>query len=420
MTTIIRGAKYGFDFDGVLHKSVGIPSIHGYPATHSKIQENPNLSIIKKMDELITKGAIIEIISSSSAQDGIYDFLKYIFYSRFEGICNDFFMNEIGVKKKDLFYKDSLDKYTGELIKTPHPQITNGILRYNEFIDINTNARQKDKSDTVFDSDVVEFYDDSSIVLLNIIWKFEKESKAGNKKSIKLFNVINSLDTYYEINMKNYLDDINKCFLKSCVKLLCDESNVINDDYVNDIKCNDLDIRMSSLQNADPEITKTLKLYINIAMNDFIEPSLRYIYYHIQTDRFRILDILLNSNPRKKIVYPTTIENDPNNHTLTGIWISDNSKIIINNLIIMEIKKLEKKYNTDPSNPRVIGELHDKTIITNFCKKTNPNGNIHYLCSSREFIWNNKKKPEHNQIFDIVTSYTDTNNLQYIFKPQED
>ena len=85
----------------------------------------------------------------------------------------------------------------------------------------------------------------------------------------------------------------------------------------------------------------------------------------------------------------------------------------------MEIKKLEKKYNIDASNPRVIGELHDETN-TNFCKKTNPNGNIHYLCSSRELLWKNKKKPEHNQIFDIVTSYTDTNNLQYIFKPEED
>jgi hypothetical protein len=419
MTTIIKKEKYGFDFDGVMHKSVGIPSIHGYPATHSKIQENPNLSIIRKMDELMNKWPIIEIISSSGAQDGIYDFLIHIFSSRFEGICKDYFMSEIGVEKKDLFQKNSLGEYTGELIKTPHKDITNGILRYNEYININTNARLKDKSDTVFDSDVIEFYDDSNIVLLNIIWKFEKESKAGNKKSIKLFNVVNSLDTYYEINMKNYLDDINNCFLKSCVKLLCDESSVINDDYVNDIKCNNLDIRLSSLQNADPEITKTLKLYINIAMNDFTEPSLRYIYYHIQTDRFKILDTLLNSNPKKKIVYPTTIENDPNNHTLTGIWKSDNSRIIINNLIIMEIKKLEKKYNINASNPRVIGELHDETN-TNFCKKTNTNGNIHYLCSSREFLWKNKKHPEHNQIFDIVTSYTDTNNLQYIFKPMED
>lgn len=424
MTTIIRGEKYGFDFDGVIHKSTGIPDVRGYPETHHlNIQKNINISIIKRMNEIMWDRGLIEIISSSGSQDGIFDLLKCINDiikkdSTFDMINLDFFNTYLN--KEDVFQKDGKGEYNGKLIDTHNINITNGVLKYNDFILINTKARATNKDIFVFESDVIEYYDDSSPVLLDIIWKCDRKIKEGIKrKPLLLYNVVSSLDKYYPINPNNFLNDINLCFLKSCIKLLCNETISINNGkgYNESLNINkkgilETDPRKLILLNADPKISETLRSYINIAMNDFQDPCLRYICYYINS-RFKSILAELQNDKNKVIVYISTIENSIDNHEIPIVNWSANSATIIKNLIITEINKLNKGY---PG--RIIGTIN----LVNFFPKIPANNLKNYiLLAGKDLNDYNKSIYKLSDmapvcLFDIITHNLEIKDLRHVFE----
>lgn len=423
MTTIIIGEKYGFDFDGVIHKSTGIPDVRGYPETHHlNIQKNINISIIKRMNDIILGKGLIEIISSSGSQDGIFDLLKCIndigrTDSRFEHINLDYFVTLLN--KEDVFQKDGKGEYTGKLIETPHTEITDKILKYNESISINTKARQANKDKFVFESDVIEYYDDSSPVLLDIIWKFSRKREEGiPRKSIKLFNVVNSLDTYYPINPKNYLNDINLCFFKSCIKLLSNETiNINNGNKYNELlninKKGELetDPRSLKLLNSDPKISETLKLYINIAINDFQDPCLRYIYYHIESC-FRSILRELKNDKQKIIVYRSNIDNSSNDHIIKIEQWSANSTLILKNLITTEINKLNSKFPSRIIGTSDLGKFFNKITLDNLKNYILLRGKHLYDYNNSIYKFDDKAPV---CVFDIITHNVKINDLRCVF-----
>lgn len=215
--------KYGFDFDGVLHKSVGITNLSGLRSGKSG-KLIPNQTIITKIKELISHGHEIEIISSRGDQEGISNFLN--------------------------------EEFTKEEINS---------------ITINKKAANNEKTDTVINSGIIEFYDDSVNVLKEIIWALEDKPTI----QIKLFLVRPELDDFIPINTVKELDNE---LIKLNIRSLCDKStqNEIDDKY------------------------KLLKKNINILIND--THNHRYIVQHIESDNvYWMLYKIIKNRPEVKI-----------------------------------------------------------------------------------------------------------------------
>ena len=227
--------KYGFDFDGVLHKSVGITNLSGLRSGKSG-KLIPNQKIITKIKDLISLKQKIEIISSRGDQ---------------EGIC--FFLDE-------------------EFTKTEINSIT-----------INKKAANNEKTDTVINSGIIEFYDDSVNVLKEIIWALEDKPTI----KIKLFLVRPELDDFIQINTIKELDSE---LIKLNIRSLCDKSikNEIDDKYT------------------------LLKKNINILIND--NDNHRYIVQHIESDNvYWMLYKIIKNRPE------VTIHVEPNLGYTQGI-----------------------------------------------------------------------------------------------------
>ena len=176
--SVVKNKKYGFDFDGVIHKSVGITNLSGVRSGKKEALIS-NQIIIDKIKALITSNNEIEIISSRKNQDEISKFLKITFTS-----------TEINS------------------------------------ITINKEAACKDKTDVVINSDIVEFYDDSVNVLKEIIWALEDKPTI----KIKLFLVRPELNDFIQIFT---IKELENELLKLNIRLLCDKSitNEIDTNY---------------------------------------------------------------------------------------------------------------------------------------------------------------------------------------------
>lgn len=350
MSKVISGEKYGFDFDGVLHKSVGIPTIHGFPETHpNKIFESPNIFIIQRINEIIESGGKIEIISSTSNQKGIFEFLEKIS----SGEINIPGINKINFNPRRPItglFKDDGDlaiKSEEDIKSKKYNEDYN--IDYNDNIKINTNTRRNDKTDIVYNSQVIEYYDDSTIVLLKIIWKIMNELDKGKFRSIILFNVIHVLDKYIFIDQNNFIESLNMAFTKWNIKLLSDEMNYINAGGKHipqiDKKGNKIiNPRALILKNADDIIINELKLHINISIIDIKDKYIKYIYYHIKIDTFAVKIRTLLKDEDAILIYFSFYKNNPNYHMLSVNGWSVSGKSIISNLIADEIKKLAETH----------------------------------------------------------------------------
>lgn len=184
----MESKKYGFDFDGVIHKSVGIPDIKGQRDSNvAHLYEEKNDAIIDKVFDYLKLGYTIEIISSRLKQDEIMPVLL------------EFIRTKSG-------YKDDM--------------ITNQVK-------INTGAAGDKKTNFVIDSGVIEFYDDSVNVLIDIMLELRKR---GNT-TMKLFLVRPELNDFIEVNS---IAQLMNELIKLNIRLLCNKSikNQIDKDYI--------------------------------------------------------------------------------------------------------------------------------------------------------------------------------------------
>jgi hypothetical protein len=200
---------YGFDFDGVIHTSIGIPELNGQRHCISTIDNlKPNLKIINYIKELIKKDNYIEIISSRKNQDEIVTFLERTFNS-----------NE------------------------------------RSRIEVIRDAALIKKTDTVIVRGVDEFYDDSVNVLKDIIWRLNIKDHR-----LKLFLVRPELDDFIEVST---IKELENELLKLNIRLLNEMSikNEINENYL--ILKKNINISINDPQN--------LKYVIEHQKNRFLE-----------------------------------------------------------------------------------------------------------------------------------------------------
>ena len=173
--------RFGFDFDGVIHKSVTIPDLDGQRHPNSTILVK-NDQIFSKIEEYLSAGHSIEIISSRWDQSIIEPYLL-----KNSVICNSY--------------------------KT---QIT-----------VNISAKGLKKHEIVSRSGIIEFYDDSINVLKDIMLEFQKRKVT----TIKLFLVRPELNDFIKINSISQLDNE---LIKLNINLLCNKSvkYEIDTDYI--------------------------------------------------------------------------------------------------------------------------------------------------------------------------------------------
>lgn len=172
--------KYGFDFDGVIHKSVTIPDLNGQRHPNSTVLIK-NDQIFSKIEEYLTAGHSIEIISSRWDQSIIKPYLL-----QNSIICNS---NETRIT-------------------------------------VNMKAKGDLKHEIVATSNCIEFYDDSVNVLTDIMIELRKKEIT----TMKLFLVRPEFNDFIQVvsiaQLRNELIKLN-------IKLLCNKSieNKINADY---------------------------------------------------------------------------------------------------------------------------------------------------------------------------------------------
>jgi exonuclease III len=207
--------SYGFDFDGVIHKSVTIPDLDGQRHPKQSVADGNQIKnniIINKIFEYLVTGHQIIIISSRWNQS----------------IIKPFIIDKI---KTMPGYRKEMD---GKIV-------------------LNTEARGFKKQKTVVDSGVIEFYDDSVNVLKDIM---ERLRLTG--KMMKLFLVRPELNDFIEINSEEQLDNE---LIKLNIRLLCNKSikNEIDIDYIK------LKEQINILMKTELKLMKTeLKRVINI------------------------------------------------------------------------------------------------------------------------------------------------------------
>ena len=163
--------KYGFDFDGVIHKSVTIPDLNGQRHPNSTILVK-NDQIFSKIEEYLTAGHSIEIISSRWDQSIIKPYLL-----QNSIICNS---NETRIT-------------------------------------VNMKAKGALKHEIVAPSGFIEFYDDSVNVLTDIMLELRKRGIT----TMKLFLVRPELNDFIEVVS---IAQLRYELIKLNVILLCNKS----------------------------------------------------------------------------------------------------------------------------------------------------------------------------------------------------
>jgi len=179
--------RIGFDFDGVIHKSVTIPDLNGqrHPDTKTKdVDLIKNDQIFSKIEEYLNAGHDIEIISSRWDQSIIMPYLL-----KHSVICN-----------------------------SHASQIT-----------VNNSAKGLKKHEIVVMSGISEFYDDSINVLTDIML-FLRTIK-GIMTLKKLFLVRPELNDFIEVISIAQLDNE---LIKLNINLLCNKSikHEVDTDYI--------------------------------------------------------------------------------------------------------------------------------------------------------------------------------------------
>jgi exonuclease III len=174
--------RFGFDFDGVIHKSVTIPDLNGQRHPVPKTNLIKNDQIFTKIEQYLTAGHYIEIISSRWDQSIIKPYLL-----KHSVICN-----------------------------SHASQIT-----------VNNSAKGLKKHQIVSALDIIEFYDDSVNVLKDIM----EELKKRKITTIILFLVRPELNDFIKINSISQLDNE---LIKLNINLLCNKSikYEVDTDYI--------------------------------------------------------------------------------------------------------------------------------------------------------------------------------------------
>lgn len=174
--------RFGFDFDGVIHKSVTIPDLNGQRHPVPKTNLIKNDQIFTKIEQYLTAGHDIEIISSRWDQSIIKPYLL-----KHSVICNS----------------------------------------HASKITVNNSAKGLKKHQIVSARDIIEFYDDSVNVLKDIM--LELKQKGITK--IKLFLVRPELKDFIKIDSISQLDNE---LIKLNINLLCNKSikHEVDTDYI--------------------------------------------------------------------------------------------------------------------------------------------------------------------------------------------